>query len=37
MHEQDQGLLSHVSQMRVQQCERLLAVVVTVHIFIRNV
>ena len=37
MREQDQGLLSHVNQMRVQQCERSHALVVLVPIFIRNV
>ena len=37
MCEKDQGLLSHVNQMRVQQCEHLRALVVPVPIFIRNV
>ena len=37
MREQDQGLLSHVNQMRVQQCERSRALVVLVPIFISNV
>ena len=37
MREQDQGLLSHVNQMRVQQYERSRALVVLVPIFIHNV
>ena len=37
MHEQDQALLSHANQMRVQQCERSRALVVQLLIFIRNV
>ena len=37
MLEQDQGLLGHVNQMRVQQCERSCALVVPVPFFFRNV
>ena len=36
MREQDQGLLTHVNQMRVQQCKRLRGLV-PVPISIRNV
>ena len=37
MREQDQNLLSHVNQMRVQQCERSHELVVLVPIIICNV
>ena len=37
MHGQDQALLSHVNQMRVQQCERSRVLVVQLLNFIRNV